>query len=255
MKTYRLILAMTACMFLFQSCTKDDDKKDPDPVTPETYDPGKVILEFSTMVNGSGVHVNDNTSYANSIGQNYKISLLKYYISNVELVKEDGSTYVVPDVYSLVTGGTTSHKMTFNDVPGGIYTGVKFKMGVDAARTAAGNFTGDLDASNGMYWNSTDGFIFMKFEGTAVSSPTGTFSYNIGGQSALKSYNLSFSGQKLTVDGPRMAQIHIFGEVPEILKTPNAIDFSSTNSIDGPGNGNSIADNYQDMFTFNHLHN
>ena len=67
MKTSRLTyLFLLLCSVAFISCSKDDD--DPAPTggggSNTTYDPGKVIIDFSNMANGHGVNLSGRVTGA-----------------------------------------------------------------------------------------------------------------------------------------------------------------------------------------------
>lgn len=263
MKHSRLLAMLLALLsFSFQACDKDDDD-DKDPTNPvENYDPGQVLIDFSNVANGSDVNEDGGVAYGNNLGQSFRVTMFRYYVSNIVLINDDGTEYVVPDVYHLVNDDiVASRKITINGVPGGSYNGIRFMVGVDASRVAAGNFTGDLDPANGLFMNSTDGFYAFHMEGTCKPNPPDSIPYvykigGLGSNNAMKTINLSFNGQKLIVDGTRNADVHIFAEVLDIFRGPQDIDFATTNNITTPGPAAvNLANNYADMFTFNHLHN
>ncbi len=114
------------------------------------------------------------TTYKNGRGEDFTVSTFKYYISNVKLLKADNSSYSVPSSYFLVDhSNAASQDLTMKGVPVDDYTGVSFVVGVDSARTKAGNFTGVLNANNGMYWDMNGPeFINLKLEGRSPQSPT-----------------------------------------------------------------------------------
>jgi len=51
-------------------------------------------------------------------------------------------------------------------------------------------------------------------------------------------------------------ELHLVTDVLEIFKNPNNISFSSAQVVTMPGaNATAIADNYEDMIRYDHLHN
>jgi hypothetical protein len=266
MKYYRLKFLLLAFLSLIIiSCDKSEESTD----TPgtggnggnnTTYAPGKVELDFSNMANTHGVDISGATAYANSLGQAFRVSKFRYYVSNIVLIKDDGTEYNVPDIYHLVDESlTASRKINCYNVPGGKYTGCRFLLGVDAGRVAAGNFTGDLDPSNGMFWSNTDGFVAMELNGTTNYSPDSTYAFKIGGigaNNALKTITCPFNGQTLIVNGTRNATVHLFAEILDAFRVPQNINFINTHHISAPGTqAMMLADNYSDMIRFDHLHN
>jgi hypothetical protein len=107
---------------------------------------------------------------------------LKFYVSNVQLQKADGSWWKAENSYYLVCaecpGGS---QFVVDDIPTGEYTHVAYTLGVDSARCASGEQTGALNPSNGMYWDATKGYIMAKAEGNSPNSPNGKFTLHLGG--------------------------------------------------------------------------
>ena len=110
-----------------------------------------------------------------------------------------------------------------------------------------------------MYWNSTDGFAAVEIYGTTNYSPDSTFNFRIGGigsNNALKTITCSFGGQMLIVDGARNATLHLFAEILDMFKVPQDINFTNTHHVTVPGtDAVMMANNYADMFRFDHMHN
>lgn len=263
MKYNRLTFLLLAFLSLtIISCDKSEDKTT-DPIPgggTTTYQPGKVVIDFSNMANSHGVDLHGPTAYANNLSQAFIVNKFRYYVSNIVLIKDDGSEYYVPDIYQLVDeDSVNSRKVNCLNVPGGKYVSCRFLLGVDAGRVAAGNFTGDLDPANGMFWSNTDGFVAMEIDGTTNYSPDSTYSFKIGGigaNNALKTITCPFNGQTLIVNGTRNATVHLFAEILDAFRVPQNIDFVTTHHISTPGaQAMMLADNYSDMIRFDHLHN
>jgi hypothetical protein len=259
------VLLLTFLALTIISCDKSEEQPDTPGIggnggNTTTYKPGKVELDFSNMANAHGVDITGATAYANNLGQAFRVSKFRYYVSNIVFIREDGSEYNVSDIYHLVDESeTASRKISCYNVPGGKYTSCRFLLGVDAARVASGNFTGDLDPSNGMFWSNSDGFVAMELDGTTNYSPDSTYSFKIGGlgvNNALKTITCPFNGQTLIVNGTRTATIHLFAEILDAFRVPQNIDFFTTHHISSPGTqAMMLADNYSDMIRFDHLHN
>ncbi|WP_236145216.1 MbnP family protein, partial [Nostoc sp. CMAA1605] len=65
-----------------------------------------------------------------------KLSRADLYLSNVKLVREDGSVWSEPESYHLLrlpTAAAGRGSLTLKDVPYGTYTGITFSFGVDEA--------------------------------------------------------------------------------------------------------------------------
>ena len=95
----------------------------------------------------------------------------------------------------------------------------------------------------------------MKFEGTSPQSPNANnaLTLHFGGISGpynvVKTVTINLP-QAITVTTNGENHIHLSADVLALFKSPNVIDFSTTNSIHAPGaDAKMIADNYANMFS------
>lgn len=262
MNKSKLILAGLAILSIsFVSCKDDDDDNN----NMHVAGPGTVTLELSNVAGTVNVDETGATSYTNSSGESFTVNKLKYYISNVRLYNVDSLIYTMPESYFLVDESNQSTtQLAIPDVPAGSYTKIKFTVGVDSARNVSGAQTGALDPANAMFWTWSSGYIFYKLEGKSPAStqPDSSFVYHIGGfkdgnnTNATREVEIVFGGSTLIVDGGRDAEIHVLADVLKVFSTPNTISIATLNTQMAPG-GNAllIANNYANMFTFDHIHN
>jgi hypothetical protein len=124
-----------------------------------------------------------NTQYVHPMsGDTMTYTKLKYYVSNVQLKKSDGSWWTHPESYFLVDLSDASSKtLTISNIPEGNYTEVSYVMGVDSLRNVSGAQSGALSTTNGMFWSWNSGYIMVKAEGTSPNSGSGSFSFHLGG--------------------------------------------------------------------------
>jgi len=85
-------------------------------------------------------------------GEALTVSKLNYYLSNLRLLRADGSAWTVAndaktaDGYWLIDlAKPETLKFALNSAPAGEYSGMELLIGVDSARNAAGAQTGTLD--------------------------------------------------------------------------------------------------------------
>ncbi len=234
------------------SCNKKDD---PDPV--DTNQPAEMGFTFKNVVGIDPLVLGTNNQYFNASNEQYQVTTFNYYISNIKLVKKDGTTYDEPESYHLVQESTPSSKhFHLEDIPYGEYTGVQFLIGVDEARNTAGAQTGALDPQNGMFWDWNSGYIMAKMEGisSASTAADGTFRYHIGGFSGdnnvLRTVKMDFPSS-LVIGSGSVGELEIKADAAKWF-TPNNISIAATNSIMMPGpTARKIADNYAKMFSIN----
>ena len=219
-----------------------------------------LLLTFENVVGNLPLVLNEVT-YSNPVGEAFTVSKFNYYLSNIRLKKADGSEYLVPESYFLLQHlDALADTLVLNEVPAGEYTGVSFVLGVDSARNCSGAQTGALDPANGMFWNWNTGYIFLKLEGSSPQSgnANGNFLYHVGGYkgatNAIRTITPDLREQTFTVRTGKRPELHFRVNVLEILKTPEDISFATTYVVHTPADGVKLANNYQDMFRFDHLH-
>lgn len=254
MKKFISFLAFLAVVSVaFTSC-KDDDDDDK---------AGPVVIDLTNVAGTQNVDETGATSYTNSTGEQFTINKLKYYISNVQLLKGTDVAYTMPESYFLVDeSNQASTKCTIPNVPPDTYTGVRFMLGVDSTRNVSGSQTGALDQGNDMFWTWNSGYIFYKLEGTSPAAPGGIV-YHIGGfrdgnnTNAIRNITINFGAKNLVVDGTKEAEIHLLADVLKIFNGgPHVVSIADVSFQMAPGgNALKIADNYAQMFTLDHLHN
>lgn len=259
MKKYISFLAFLAIVSVAFTACKDDDDDDNSAATKS----GPVVIDLTNIAGTQNVDETGGTTYTNSSGEQFTINKLRYYISNVQLLKGSEVAYTMPESYFLVDeSNQASTKCTIPNVPPDTYTGVRFVLGVDSTRNVSGAQTGALDVSNDMFWTWSSGYIFYKLEGTSPAAPGGIV-YHIGGfrdgtnTNAIRTITINFGAKSLIVDGKRDAEIHLLADVLKIFDGgPNVISITDINFQMAPGgDALKIADNYAQMFTLDHLHN
>lgn len=256
MKIKFSIFALSAILSItLFGCGKDDDK-DNGPSS------GTVTVDITNVAGNVNLDVSGASSYVNSAGELFTVSKFKYYVTNVRLLKDGVVKYTMPNSYFLVDeANQASTLLSLPSVPGGTYNGISFLIGVDSARNVSGAQTGALDPVNAMFWTWNSGYIFLKLEGSSPASGSG-FTYHIGGfresnnTNAIREVTLSFGASTMTVDGSREAEIHLLADVLKLFSTPTEISITSLSDVTMPGpDALMIADNYAQMFSFDHLHN
>ncbi|MEP7265856.1 MAG: MbnP family protein, partial [Bacteroidota bacterium] len=236
-RVYQLIVI--SVLLTFFSCHKDDELKSEEDITNGSEEetgtintgPSTVVLRFSNMMNGHDIDQSGGTMYATAAGQQFSLLKLKYYVSNVVLLKQDGTEFKT-DIYHLVDESDILNTgyISINNVPVGNYYGVRFTIGVDSAKVASAQFSGDLDPSKGMFLSAADGFLSLLIEGGTNVSGVPVYSFHAGGchspNSSLKNITLSFNGLLLTVDGVhKPSKPHIYAGIKELFLNPVTIDF------------------------------
>lgn len=267
MKVFFIIIAFI--LFISTSCKKENKSE----IQPG--DKGAIEIEFDNVVGSEDLALNTGT-YTNGSGEPFTITTLNYFISNIKLKASDGSEYVVPqdDSYFLIKEeDEDTHVVELENVPAGDYTSFTFTIGVDSPKSAAplNERTGVLDPAGqaeGMYWSSNSGYIFLKMEGTSPVSTTDDkkIYYHIGGFGGKDSPTVnniktitvtapSGSAAKVRKDKITPPEVHLFADAGKILDGSTHISIAVNSMVDLSDVSASIADNYANMFSVDHIHN
>lgn len=265
MKSTYVMIAF-ACLCLFGSCKKDDTSD----IQPG--DTGSLELEFDNVVGAEDLALNNKT-YINGSGENYTVSGLTYFISNIKLKTEDGTEYVMSseESYFLINeADESSHVVELEGVPAANYTSFTFNVGVDSPKAFSplSERTGVLDpagAASGMYRSQDDGYIFFKLDGTSPASPENgeIISYQIGGYSGTTGNNLktvtvnapSGTSAKVRKNKTTSPEVHLFADVAKIFDGVTQINIATNPVIEFSGISADVANNYATMFSVDHVHN
>lgn len=120
---------------------------------------------FETVCKGDISILNKNL--VNDFGENYTITKLKYYVSNVkfetrEKRKTTGDVYLIDAAKKNIISLPVTNKKNI--------TGISFLLGVDSILNCSGAQSGALDPLNDMFWTWNNGYIFFKLEGNSKVS-------------------------------------------------------------------------------------
>ena len=180
MRNLKTFLIATTAIAALSSCSKDNNTPQP---TPELQGNGKITLQFENYVGEEkltlGADANAAKAYTSN-GQTLKFSEVKYVITNIVLVKADG-TKVAYHTEDLDKGGflinqenTASLSPILSKIPEGDYKGIEFGLGVKrelnnlSLQDKFPNFyrlTGSFKQAQIMHWEWANGYRFVKLEG------------------------------------------------------------------------------------------
>lgn len=262
---YAVMLLSPLCSVLLIGCSETPDK-----ALPDAYDTGRIRIKFNNVVGDQQLELNQ-TTYKTGLGEDFVVTKFNYFVSNVRLIKNDGTTYTIPQdsSYFLIQEDIKATQLiTLNNIPTGEYNAVEFMVGVDSLRNTAPieKRKGVLDpagstSEDGMYWAWNSGYIFLKLEGiSSVGNPVnGKFYYHIG---LFGGYNertvnntriikLNFGDQKVSVTMDQIPTVSILADVQKVFDGPGTtLKIEKFNSIMGgqPLKAQEVANNYAGMF-------
>jgi len=140
---------------------------------------GTLKISFINTANGKPIVLRDSL-YSNYFGEQYSISKLKYYISNIALYGA-GKEHKMGGYY-LMNAATDENSFEISMEPGN-YNKIQFLLGVDSIRNCSGAQTGALDPMNDMFWTWNSGYVMLKLEGNspASTSDLNRIEHHVGG--------------------------------------------------------------------------
>lgn len=200
-----------------------------------------------------------NKNYFHSkVGDSIQFSMLKYYITNVELEKVDGTFWKETESYHLVDLSKGQlNKFDIKNIPSGEYVGIKFKIGVDSTRNVSGAQEGALAIENGMFWTWNSGYIFIRAEGSSpkIKDNEGRFIYHVGGfrqsNNAVRDLSYDFDNI-LTVSSSTKPSMHFKVNAGRFW---HETDIQTVFMIHMPGeNAQKLADSFTEGIILDHTH-
>lgn len=251
-----LVLSFTACK-KDEAVTEENLPKTPEPTTP-TNQFGTISIDFDNVIGANNLVLNTG-SYINAAGDTFNVSKFIYYISNIKLIKTDGSKYTDKNSYYLINEAvSSSQSLSLDSIPVGDYNAIEFVIGVDSTRNVSGAQTGALDPSNDMFWTWNSGYIFLKLEGTSPSATSNDLTFHIGGfkspNNTIRNISRSFP-INLSVKGTAISKVKMKTDVLEMFTSPQNIAFSTFNFTMGGPTSVTVANNYVDMITVKEIIN
>lgn len=188
-KNQLILGAMLILIGCFASCDKKkDDNPEPEPTIPVNVPKGTFIFHLHSYIDENEVDLY-NIPYTTAEGRDISLSMAQLYISEVQLVKLDGSVVDIAGKKLLKTLEGSTYVV--GDVPVGNYKTIRFKVGLNAA-TNQMNATASADSvilnRPAMWFGSTaqpDGYVFMNVQGmidtsSDMSGAMAPFLYKIG---------------------------------------------------------------------------
>jgi hypothetical protein len=249
-------LALTG-IFALSSCSKDEVK--PEVVTKEIpiylemgFDPklGVITLNFSHFFEGKPLEL--KKEYKTAKGETFTFDQIRYWVSNVELLRKDGSAYLVEDMSSEFMLGlprtdtvrvpaNKREKVIIGNIPVGDYVGVRFGLGVDEAANKDFSITkGELDI-NRMFltssWVWKTSYIFTRTSGNykvdIAGVPTSIgFYFESGGNTNYRTVSQTFA-QDIRIAPERDSEVTMNVELQRLFDGINIMGLPQNQVLPG----------------------
>lgn len=263
MKRTSLILYILAILFVFNSCKKDEETS--------AATTGQITLDFDPRFGENPFDFDVN--YVLDNGEVVKFSEFKYFISNIEFVKDEKVVYKVPqnETYFFINNKKIdSRKLLISNVPVDEYTEIRFVVGVDSLMNTKDieDRPSSLDVggeAEGMYWSWNNGYIFLKVEGTHTpreGDPV-ALKYHIGGFGGyntptinnIKNVSISRANDApIPVRSDKVSDVHILVDLKNMFEQPTSFSVKENHTVMLTEFSKTVAINYATMFRLDHVH-
>ena len=195
MSQHKYLIFTLFNLMLFSACDKDECSH------------AQLNLSFSTNINQDQLVLND-VLYDDYMERKYRVELLKFYLSNCFMEKQDGTLIPIVDV-ALVDYASATPLSIDLDVETGNYINLHFAIGLDSLMNASDPVDFDsshpLSIANNTYWSWASKYKFFMLEGRVDSQsdgiPDATFSYHSGFNSLYREITLPLNDFNISSDG------------------------------------------------------
>lgn len=173
MKKLISLITTIALISFFLSCKEED---------PE---PGMLTVRFTETVDTANLDY-DTVRYVNEAGNQYMITEVQYFISNLALYYEDGTKYEIKDNQGIHYVDSdlpeTKYWVITDDIPSGYVDSVVFTFGLDEETNVSGLFPNPPESN--MFWPDElgGGYHYMKMNGKwlNVNAEISPFNFHLG---------------------------------------------------------------------------
>ncbi|HEY9114292.1 MAG TPA: MbnP family protein [Bacteroidales bacterium] len=219
----------------FFSCKKKED--------PETVNSGRISFYFDHKINGSNIDF-DTLNYTNAAGNHYMVNEIQYFISDVVLYKNDGSSILLDaweDIHYVDTDLPETREYAFQDeVPAGIYDSISFIFGISEEKNQSLMFVNPPESN--MFWPEVlgGGYHYMKLNGKwknpqneilpfnfhlGIGQIVDTASQEITGF-VQNYFRVSLPGSGFSIAAGDTLMFNIIMNAEEWFENPNTFDFN-----------------------------
>jgi hypothetical protein len=202
-----------------------------------------------------------NITYMDDDNRKFSLSRAQLFISNIELVKFDGSIYPINDV--ILSTNIDNEVYPVANVPVGNYKSINFYVGLDSTQNAQVASGTSVLNDTSMWFNKTaqaNGYVFVscigKIDTTAAKNAADTdlipFVYKIGMNKQLR--KVSMPVQNYTVSLNTTTFVHITMNYAQLFSGVNLLNnsnlFIQTESDNSEAIATQVANNIPAMFKY-----
>jgi len=247
----------TAAMFVL--LLANSSCKQPSPAPTPTVQYGTMLFHLHTYIDTNEVDpAAGSTPYKTHDGRLISLTTARVYLSNIKVIKADGSTLAITDTVLLKY--IQNETYTVANIPAGNYNSVTFDVGIDSPKNHTNpsmyHAPNPLAAQTPPMWfgNTGEGYIFLNVTGTidTSSAKNGTkmcpFSYQIGSDALINTIALPKQPFTITANAP--TEVHIVVDYGAMFNGIDAKKINKCATFDNPSNAALIAKNIQTMVRY-----
>lgn len=256
----------------FTSCQNRDDDNSLDSSA------GNIQIKFENGFNNLGNIVLDQTVQTSAAGQKHKFSTLKYIVSNITLIDENGNEFKYnennPDKGAFIIDQADAKAgviyLDLMGIPENNYKKIKFGLGLSQKAYLLGQ-DGQAEFWNrakqkGMSWSWAAGYVFTKLEGKyGTGSADKEFMNHTGNMGNVTANNTPDLYREITLNLPVTAKVtgqikpsvHILADLNQFLSGTKNLILNADNDMAMGSNQHlvDVTDNLAKMFKVDHVHN
>lgn len=223
------IIAGMVLSTLIMSCNSSKSEPAPSVTIVET---APISMHLHSYIGENEVELY-NTVYRTTDDRKISLSMSQLYISNIKLVKRDGSIYSVGD--TILLSNIVDQVYKLGNVPIGNYKSIRFDIGVPAgvnAQIPSSGTAAILKHTDMWFSNSAqaNNYVFMhaagKIDTTSARNASDEnmvpFVYKIGTNNNV--VHVSMPDQNVSVQPKTMAYIHMKADYAELFEGINLTD-------------------------------
>lgn len=259
MKSILTILAVIAALsFVGTSCKKSNDNNT------NSVDSGSLYIHLHTNIDTNEVD-GYGTVYTDANGRQISLSKAQLYLSNIRLIKTDGTQYALPSTM-IVLKDLETESYFLAKVPTGTYKSIMFNVGLDATTNAKTPTAADSALNHSDMWFGAsaqpDGYVFVDLEGNVDTTAAGNgstalmqpFIYRIGTNGHLNTVTMPDHTPVYSVAKDESQFVHIIVDYSKLLNgvlLNNSTNLSVKTAADNnTALSNTVSSNVPSMFRY-----
>lgn len=214
--SFRFSVFFLVALFII-GCEKDQDLV---PVKAEENISSKLLISYKV---DNVPLIFDSILYHNLAGNNYGVTRLEYYISNITFHSTSVKDFTLDKFFYIDARTSSTNSISIDPIPYGEYNSITLNIGIDSANNKTNSLANTSENIN-MAWPSSmgGGYHFMKLEGYYDNPPsTLGFTMHLGQNTSLVT---CFINKPFLINSST-SEIKLSMNLNEFFRSPITYDF------------------------------